>query len=191
MISDALIEELETDGARHGLQRTVAVDWVKLNNDDHPDARPRFAHATREGLVAQLVAHHGGNHALVEHKITNGDWLIRRRLSVSVIADDEQADPSFDWLITRSRADALRAEGAAHRTTCTWCDKPAVCIATSEGDPYLFSCDEHCGHGDEEGAHAMLTEPAEMLAIINALHARLREIEDCPACSGASDGARL
>lgn len=65
-----------------------------------------------------------------------------------------------------------------HAVRCTWCDAPAVCIATSEGDPYMFACDEHCGHGDEEGAHAFLSDPAAMLAIINGLHARVAELEE-------------
>lgn len=65
-----------------------------------------------------------------------------------------------------------------HAVRCTWCDAPAVCIATSEGDPYMFACGEHCGHGDEEGAHAFLSEPAAMLAIINGLHARVAELEE-------------
>src|SRR5574343_355829 len=69
-----------------------------------------------------------------------------------------------------------QVSAASTQPRCTWCDAPAVCIATSEGDPYMFACDEHCGHGDEEGAHAFLSDPAAMLAIINGLHARVAEL---------------
>jgi len=80
-----------------------------------------------------------------------------------------------------------QVSAASTQPSCTWCDAPAACIATSEGDPYMFACDEHCGHGDEEGAHAFLSDPAAMLAIINGLHARVAELEESDELARAEE----
>lgn len=79
------------------------------------------------------------------------------------------------------------ATAVERRAMCEWCNSPATCIATSEDDPYQFACDEHCGHGDEEGAHAFLSEPAAMLAIINGLHARVAALKESAALARAEE----
>lgn len=46
-------------------------------------------------------------------------------------------------------------------TKCTYCDRPAVYFATSEGDPYVLACDQCCcGEGDLEDGHSVRIDDA-------------------------------
>lgn len=49
----------------------------------------------------------------------------------------------------------------ANRPNCTYCDRPAVYIATFEGDPYVLACDQCCCvEGDLEDGHSVRIDDA-------------------------------
>ncbi len=55
-------------------------------------------------------------------------------------------------------------------TKCEYCDRPAVYMATSEGDPYVLACDECCrseGHF-EDGHSVRLDDARGLLELVNA-----------------------
>lgn len=48
-------------------------------------------------------------------------------------------------------ANAAVRELQAAQPTCQFCDAPATCVGYGEDAPYGFACDDHCGHGGEDG----------------------------------------
>lgn len=146
----------------------------------------------RAKLVADNPASFGGNRIAEDVAETLSEKGAQARLDARTIrASTTPATLSTDTLAAIAEARGLRlvepeylaeleaaAKGETHRARCEWCGTPATCIVTSEGDPYALACDEHCGHSAEDaGGHAMLSEPGELLALVNALRDRAEDAD--------------
>lgn len=75
---------------------------------------------------------------------------------------------------------------------CEYCDGPAACIASYEGDPWVYACNVHCGHGNEDG-QCVPVDAGSVLELVNELQ-RLADKDDDsdePAAPSDSENAQL
>ncbi len=71
--------------------------------------------------------------------------------------DQERADFLEDIARLKSERKSLMQAALGPKVCTIWlehgpCGKPAACLGAYEGSSvYEYACDEHCGHGNEDG----------------------------------------
>lgn len=167
-------------------QTTETVEQAKRNVDNPQDVLTRLHERIESKLVPSLNA--GGTAFDMLVIVAEATRELRSELALGPAVRAE----------AEHRAEHLEAENArlkAPAVLCYVCGKPAACIANYEAeDHYQPACDEHCGHGNEDGWCRPVPEAiAEMSKwLLQANTSEIRRIWDCRVCGfGVAEGAAL